>query len=234
MRRLVYAYGPKKMISNQKNEGKSEVGNIVHKDLYRVQNYPQNYFDYIVDIGANIGIFSVMMRMLHPKATIIAIEPAEETFAYLQQNTNMLNIITERIALGDGSRLYFQERPDKHILNHMFVKEKGEQWSDSSTLYGLFDRYNMLVKNRYMLKFDCEGGEKSLVNDPFSESIIRNAEHVSMEIHFQSRSTPYKHWLTYDEYNSWVRSAFQDTHSIDYYCSSKNQGYGHYCLVKKS
>lgn len=221
------------MISNEKNEGQSEFGNIVVKDLYKVQDYPKDYFDYIIDVGANIGIFSVMMRMLHPNAKIFAFEPHEETYSYLLQNTNMLNIHTERLALGDGSKLYFQERPDKHILNHMFVKKKSEHWAKSITLYSMIEKYGLDLNKRYILKFDCEGGERSLLQTQGSETVLKKAEHISMEIHFKSKSTPYDHWLSFNDYDAWMRSNFQDTHDIEYYCSRKNQGFGHYCLRRK-
>lgn len=221
------------MISNKTNDGKSEIGNIITKDLYKVQGYPKDYFDYVVDIGANIGVFSVMMRILNPNAQIIAIEPHNETFSYLLQNINMLNISSEQIALGDGSELYFKARDDEHILNHMFVKEKSGHSVNSITLYDIFNRYKLDIKKRYILKFDCEGGEQSLLYTQGSELIIKNAEHVSMEIHFRSKGTPYKHWLPYVDYDAWIKSNFQKTHDIEYYCSRKNQGYGHYCLKKK-
>lgn len=41
---------------------------------------------YVVDIGANVGYFSLLIRELFPSSNIIAVEPAEQTYQALQMN----------------------------------------------------------------------------------------------------------------------------------------------------
>lgn len=217
------------MQSTSKEEWR-EFGHIVVDDLYRVRDWPTGSFDTIFDIGANIGIFSVFMRMLHPNTTIVAVEPAKGIQECLQNNTNMLNINIENKALGSGCELFFGCREGGNTLKSLFLEEekKNSYSVDSITLPSLFNKYN---SESYMVKFDCEGGEKYLIGDSESERILYNAKQVSMEIHFDSPKTNKYGWPSFNDYNDWINSVFT-SHTIDYYKSRGRYGYGHYCIRK--
>ncbi|RYG31009.1 MAG: FkbM family methyltransferase, partial [Chitinophagaceae bacterium] len=45
----------------------------------------------IVDAGANIGLFSVLMKSRFPESTIIAIEPDQLNFELLEKNISSYN-----------------------------------------------------------------------------------------------------------------------------------------------
>jgi FkbM family methyltransferase len=202
---------------------------IVNRDIYKVRDRQPGAFDYVFDIGANIGIFSIYMRMLQPKARIIAIEPSNEAYPYLYLNTRLFGIETEQKALGDGNPLYFRKR--NSMINPAFVEDEGEDSYrvESATLSNLFAGYDINYDKNYMIKLDCEGGEKYLFDDEFSENILRAAEQVSMEVHFQSKNTPYDFWPEWHEIDEWIKGLFTH-HNIEYYLSSKTGGYGHYCI----
>ncbi|MHC4237071.1 MAG: FkbM family methyltransferase [Planctomycetota bacterium] len=202
---------------------------IVGRDSYRVRDWPAGSFETVVDIGANIGIFSAYIRMLQPSARIIAIEPSNDVYSHLCSNTRLFRVETEQIALGDGSPLYWRRR--KNILDSVFVKEEDENSYrvESITLSNLFAKYDVDYEKSYMIKLDCEGGEKYLFGDEFSENILRTAEQVSMEVHFRSDESRPSFWPTWYEIDEWVKGLFTH-HSIEYYISSKTGGYGHYCI----
>ena len=59
----------------------------------------QDYFQYglsiagarcVVDIGANIGIFTMAVKRKAPEAIVYAFEPIPDTFHILEQNTRLL------------------------------------------------------------------------------------------------------------------------------------------------
>ena len=54
------------MITNNKNQGLAPIKQIITEDLFRVRGYPIDSFDYIIDIGANLGVFSLFTAMLYP------------------------------------------------------------------------------------------------------------------------------------------------------------------------
>ena len=221
------------MISNNKNDGQSEVRMIVTNDIYKVASLLPGDLDFIVDIGANIGVFSVMMRMKHPRAKIIAVEPCIETKYYLEKNTDMLNIDVLPYALGDGGEVSFLNIDD-NLLRNVFISNKHNTYHvESLTLGNIFDKQKLDMSQNYLLKFDCEGAEQFLIGDPIAENIIRNSLQTSLEIHFKSEKTPYDFWLDFTSYNDWVYKNFSDSHLINYYKSRKNSGYGHYCIKRK-
>jgi len=210
-----------------------EFNKIVTEDLYRVRHWKQDAVDYIVDVGANVGIFSLLMRMLHPQAKIVALEPANEAYPYLDTIGRVFSINIERAALGNGNPLYFRKR--NMMLDAMFTEERPDNDTyvvDSVTLPEVFARYELDYSKNYLIKLDCEGGEHHLIDNKGSELILSGAIQVSMEIHFRSKATPFAWWPEWDVINSWVRDTFI-YHHIDYYTSNKRRGFGHYCIMAK-
>jgi len=221
------------MISNYKNQG-NEFKHVVAKDLYGVKKYESNYFDIIFDIGANIGFFSVYMRMKHPYTRIIAVEPSIEVCNYLRQNINMLNIDLEEKALGTGERFFLLSRG--HILDSMFMPEcEGDSYGvESISLASLFEKYNCKLSDKYLIKFNCEGGEKYIIGDKKSEEVLINAQHVGMQIHFKTPTAPLDSWLNREEYDNWINNIFKDTHDITEHGQNMKKGTTFYWAVKKN
>jgi len=218
------------MISNNNNDGKSEFKTIVINDIYNVSSFSNGDLDFVVDIGANIGVFSVMMRMKHPKSKIVAVEPCIETVYYLEKNTNMLDIDILPYALGDGTKVSFHNI-DGNLLRNVFILDEDDTYKvKSMTLGDIFNNQQLDTSQNYLLKFDCEGSEKFLIGDTIAENIIRNSLQTSLEIHFKSEKTPYDFWFDFSTCNDWVYDNFSNSHSINYYKSSKTGGYGHYCI----
>lgn len=54
----------------------------------------------IIDIGANIGLFSVLARYRFPNAKIQAFEPNERIFQFLIKNTHNLDVDVRKAAVG--------------------------------------------------------------------------------------------------------------------------------------
>ena len=210
------------MISDERSS-MSEIRRIIFEDIYHIRQYQEGYFDTIFDIGAHIGVFSLFMRMRHPNAKIIAVEPCRETCKYLRQNLTGLGINIEEIALGDGSQLYFS--PREHSHSHRFVSRPNENYAvPSMTLPELFAKYR--PTHRYMLKIDCEGGERSLIGDLKAHEILANAKQISIEVHFGY----FEDRLSWEEYDEWIRTI--PNHSVGYHFSSRKVGVGNYILEK--
>jgi rfaE bifunctional protein nucleotidyltransferase chain/domain len=228
----------KKMISKKtKHSGLSEIKTIIKQDIYNVNSYRDGDIDFIIDIGANIGVFSVMMRMRHPNARIIAIEPNPESYEYLLSNTNALNIETVQKAFGNGKELFFFDR-DGTIISNIYlhdIEQKDQRGRiESLTLKNIFETFNLDMSQNYILKFDCEGAEKYLVEDSDSEEIIKNSLQTCLEIHFNSGFASFDFFEEYNTYNDWINKKLSNSHFIRYYKSRRSKGYGHYCLVNKN
>jgi FkbM family methyltransferase len=69
-----------------------EEARLVYKEIFKDHCYdiaelPEDAF--IVDAGANIGLFSIYMKQKYPSSKIIAFEPAPENFEALGRNLEM-------------------------------------------------------------------------------------------------------------------------------------------------
>jgi len=224
------------MISNDRNSG-SEFNFLVKNDAYRIRKYPENYFHSILDIGANIGVFSTFMRMRHPKAEIVAVEPCIETCRYLRQNLNMLYVPIEEKALGTRTPLYFEkgQRGNHEILGHIFAEKSTYADTyrvESITLKQLNDKYK--VRRRYALKLNCEGGEKHLIDDKSSHSVLLKADFIGMMVHYKTeRNTSYsQYWIELEDYDNFLHSLLGKTHHIERHTDNTKRGSSVYSIYK--
>ena len=206
------------MISNDRDSG-SEFNFLVRNDAYRIRKYPENYFHSILDIGANIGVFSTFMRMRHPNANIVAVEPCIETCRYLRQNLNMLYVPIEEKALGTSSPLYFEkgQRGKHEILGHIFAEKSTYADTyrvEAITLKQLNDKYK--IRRPYAVKLNCEGGEKHLIEDVTSHPVLLKADFIGMMVHYKNEinSSYSQHWLKLEDYDNFLYSLLGKTHHI--------------------
>lgn len=223
---------------------KASYGEIIRKDCYGLNNWSNNFFDAIIDIGANVGVFVLYAHMRHPKARIFAYEPCKEAFEMLIEGLNYLeNISYFNEALADGSQLEFCDTT--WLPCNVFFK-KGENPSlascsssylvNSKSLSQMFDENKIDLKTKYYIKIDCEGGERFLLPDKTSISVIRGSEGSGIEIHFPHGRKTHERFKSFPEwktYNDWINDNFKQTHNIIYHCSSKIRGAGVYLLTKK-
>lgn len=67
----------------------------IYNEIMAKQEYFQNGLSVeearcVIDIGANIGIFTMAVKLKAPEATVYAFEPIPETFHVLEQNVRLL------------------------------------------------------------------------------------------------------------------------------------------------
>ncbi|MBD2533812.1 FkbM family methyltransferase [Nostoc flagelliforme FACHB-838] len=87
--------------------GKEET-EYIYQEIFIEQQYLQhgitiNDGDCIVDVGANIGLFSIFLSQLHKSLKILAFEPVQPIFEVLQANVNLHsldNISLQNYGLG--------------------------------------------------------------------------------------------------------------------------------------
>ncbi|KAK1979504.1 FkbM family methyltransferase [Colletotrichum cereale] len=116
---------------------------FIYKEIYEDQCYdgtelPESPF--IIDAGANIGLFSLYMKKKYPSATILAFEPAPETYDVLRRNLELHNMSeVETYAYGLSSKAtttkltYYPNLPGNSTLR---PKEKVELKSAIAEHFG--------------------------------------------------------------------------------------------------
>jgi FkbM family methyltransferase len=129
----------------------------------------------ILDVGANIGFFSVAARARYPHARIHAYEPNPRVVPLLESNTAPLGIEIHAEAVGawDG-RASMLDAGDSNQARTQ-ASEAGN--ISQVSLEKAIDRLGGTVD---LLKLDCEGAEWELFRAPEAWKRVRN---IRMEYH---------------------------------------------------
>ncbi|KAI9035246.1 FkbM family methyltransferase [Aspergillus affinis] len=119
-----------------------EVGHIYKEifedDCYSCMNLGQSPF--IVDAGANVGLFTLYMKQKYPASKILAFEPAPETYDVLCRNLQLHNLSDTKpypfcLSSKEGTQklTYFPNMPGNSTLN---PSEKEEQRKQTIEQFG--------------------------------------------------------------------------------------------------
>jgi FkbM family methyltransferase len=176
----------------------------VFNEIFIQQRYYRKGFeirpnDTVVDIGANMGMFTMWAAPQAVHGRVLAIEPARQPFECLQLNieqNGLTNIVARRDAVGKrGDKLDMIEYPELNVVSHQaslrpplttrlwnYYRRKSAIRSTSIcvSLDDLMDEYSLDTIN--YLKIDCEGGEYAILRSLPSRHWER-IERISLEFH---------------------------------------------------
>jgi len=177
-------------------------------DTYAIRKYKPKSVDYFLDIGACVGATSLLFKSVDPYTKIRAIEPCHEDYKRLKRLGDDWGFRTYNFALGDGKPMCFER---KRQGAHKFYAEADKQWwpevpeflVDSKTITEIFEFLH--IKGRYIVKVDCEGGERFILNDEKSIPLIRGAIQFNIELH--------RFGGTLEAWGKWF-DEFKDTHQL--------------------
>jgi FkbM family methyltransferase len=153
--------------------------------------------DTVIDIGANIGCFSVLAaRAVGPTGRVLAVEPEQSTFESLRRNVRLNrceNIDARRLAIGGSSGEAELHVGVKMLFNSIYAQVGGVkegapahgtgselQRVPMSTLENLMD--DAEVERCDYLKIDCEGAEFDIFRE-MDERTANRIDQITMEIH---------------------------------------------------
>lgn len=187
---------------------------------YGFRQFPADFFDGIVDLGANCGMVTVALRMLFPTARILAVEPHPDNFCCLEKNVEGLRVETVHGALSDHNPV--QLNVDR-VLGCCRTHETGRKEPTIGSVwvpgYELADIAKLIAHDAaanavadaatdvaaststgtastsgiLALKCDCEGAEILLRERPSEEAALRRFRYAAFELHNGAAS--YKPWL---------------------------------------
>jgi len=136
-----------------------------------------------IDVGANIGLYTALaLRQMPRSGLILAVEPAEENFRYLEKNINenrisssKVKIIVERVALSDqkGEALLHKNpgnKGDNRLYQDALLQES--ESVHVITLDELCDHHG-ITKIDFM-KMDVQGMEKRVLDG--ARSILQKSK----------------------------------------------------------
>lgn len=142
----------------------------------------------VVDIGANVGYFSLFMLHINPQAELHAYEPIPTNFALLQsyqeENKDLaFSIYNEAVAAEKGVLELTFDKADSFSTSASIFEDKANQDAISVpaiTLNEVFDRLSGSEID--FLKVDCEGSEYGILFNCPIEKLAR-IKHIALETH---------------------------------------------------
>jgi FkbM family methyltransferase len=138
---------------------------------------------YIIDGGANIGFFAVLMANRYPNARIISIEPDSRNFELLRRNTApYLNIVPVQSGIWN-KEVSLQVIDQGYGEWGLMVKEvaPGTAGSfDAVSIAGIMKQY--AIPQLDVIKLDVEGAEEFIFADHYHEWIPKTKMMI-IELH---------------------------------------------------
>jgi FkbM family methyltransferase len=147
--------------------------------------------DIILDVGANEGMFSILMSKMFPQTKIISLEPVPDTFHILLENikiNEVTNVMAYNVGVGGsndrkatlsvskdfsgGSTKWCTHNPDHHNKIEVGLISLDRCFK----LYG--------IKRCKLLKMDIEGMEYEAL---YQSNVLKKVENFTAEFHTNRR-----------------------------------------------
>lgn len=172
-------------------------------------NFQEN--DFVVDIGANIGLFSIPLAKAYPFIKIVCFEPLSKNADILEHNislNNIQNIVVVRKGVSDqNKKALFQWNPfhngNAGSSNQLFSESQHEiiyaienklEYEEVELCSFDEEMERLGISKIKLLKMDCEGGEYDIVlgSKKFNNDFI---DEIRGEVHLlgtTSRADEYR------------------------------------------
>ena len=164
----------------------ADIHSIVFQEIYTPPFLPVEKNDIVVDVGANIGVFTAYAAFRTQQA-IYAFEPFPDNYAALEQNVRingLNNVIPRMAAISDnsGTELISVTDESQHHRLKKFAREAPGKYIEvpSMTLQEIMDN-NHLAQIDF-LKLDCEGAEAPILQHTSRQYLIRIRK-IALEFH---------------------------------------------------
>ena len=150
-----------------------------------IEKYQIKFF---LDIGSNIGLYSILAEKRFPEIKIFAFEPHPDAFVRLENNLRLnksKNVISYNIALSNKNKKSFLSIENNHKKAFKNFQSGGAQVNDSGNIAICLSKGDDILKNTgdiLGIKIDVEGHE-NLVISGINELLVKNKVFIQIEIH---------------------------------------------------
>jgi FkbM family methyltransferase len=166
---------------------------VILKKEYLPEEIIFSEIENIVDIGANVGLFSCLMARLFPKSRIFSFEPAESNILKLKQHLSfneINNIIIIPLALGVANEVRELFLPHDEGAYSLFKSNaslytRGNGFTGGSCKVEVRNALEAILELGIMkidfLKIDCEGAELEILST--IKPLLGSVKRVAIEWH---------------------------------------------------
>ena len=167
-----YIWNGNKVFYRSSTSDMSLIYEILLKSKFKAEYFFPNQINpkVILDIGGNIGITSIYLASIFPRATIYTFEPLEENFELLKKNiTNYKNITAFNIGLGskNGSfKVYSSDNPENFGGASLYSQGEGNTNKSYTKceIKNISDFMSELnLDSVDLIKIDTEGSEHDIL-----------------------------------------------------------------------
>src|ERR1039458_5955086 len=151
-----------------------EFKTIFYDDCYGLRRI-EGAVDSILDVGSNLGFFSLAARSRFPAARIHSYEPNPHIQRYLLSNTGGLSIEVHPEAIGAAEGWIELNTEGGSLFSRAVASPTGK--IRQTALASAIERIGGKVD---LLKLDCEGGEWELLEH---HDLWKNINRLTMEYH---------------------------------------------------
>jgi FkbM family methyltransferase len=153
---------------------------VIVNDEYELIPIKNNgwFIEYVVDVGCNIGSFTVFAKMLWPNSQVLAVEPCLATKPAFLTNTQAFTSVLFHEQAATSTNTEYEQLLRMSNSTHGILKRAGRLMYRDSELSTKDNSYHkvkagklsdLLVKHRFpyidILKIDAEGSETDILLD---------------------------------------------------------------------
>lgn len=163
------------------------VQNVIVNSEYTIPGFQIHEHDTVIDVGANIGTFSLVAARAARRGRVFAFEPNPDNYGLLLGNirrNRMRNIVPTPAAVGGVSgqaKLYCSSQGGFHsLLEDRIEDAQRYEVVASVSLKEIFDAHE--IERCDFLKLDCEGAEYEILYG-LPDAYFSRIRRIAMEYH---------------------------------------------------
>jgi FkbM family methyltransferase len=144
-------------------------------DDYGLEHFKEKNIKRIIDIGANVGFFSLASRIAFPHSKIHAYEPNQSLSVYLSSYSDSLKFINFSEAIGAKSGLVELDLLGDSNQTRIKCAANG-----NIKMISLKEALNRFDGHVDLLKMDCEGSEWEILEE---KDVLKRVQNITLEYH---------------------------------------------------
>ena len=150
---------------------------------YDIDSFEINPSDIIIDVGAHIGLFSLLVSQFCKTGKIFSFEPIRENFDLLVSNlelNHIENVFPFNVGISKNLgklNLFLNNDQSAHSI---FPKGSESITVESTSLQKIFD--GKKISSCKLLKLDCEGAEYDII-DSLPAEYLDKIQNMAIEYH---------------------------------------------------